>query len=628
MKPKALYLQNPKIILIPVLLAGADQADDSPNYSWQNLPSWRVLDTSFDHGFRFFRTWHAWRQDPRRSRMLHYLAFAPDSLAGTDLSKVAVHHPFMAPLVQALAQLWYGLLPGFHRFLLDQGQVTLTLCVGPSLNLLRQQRFEADAIEITQSTTHTDDASLWKIKALSRCCRRGTVLGIHAQQSSNISELRKHLNQSGFEWVGENRENANCELVCFQALYNPQWVIKNSRPNAVAKALPVGRCAVIGAGLAGASVAAALARRGWQVQVLDQAEAPAAGASGLPVGLIVPHVSGDDCGLSRLSRSGARMMLQQARSLLVQGQDWSPSGTLERHIGGTPKLPDKWPNTGQEWSELVQHKKLPQVDSKWSLGLNLKHDLWHSQAAWIKPGELVRAWLAQAGVQFQGQAKVVRLNQRADGIWDLINTNGEVLCSAERVVLANACGAAALLNTLQLERPDIAPDLRRLPTMQGMHGLLSWAMHADVTSSAFPVFPVNGSGSVVPWVPMDGGSAWYMGSSYQPASQTERSDKNNTISNLEHLQQLLPELATQLKPAFELGQLNRWKNTRCVTSDRLPVVGALQSSEQPGLWICAGVGSRGLSFSVLCAELLAARWGAEPLPVESGLARSLEALRC
>ncbi len=36
------------------------------------------------------------------------------------------------------------------------------------------------------------------------------------------------------------------------------------------------RCAVVGAGLAGAAVARALALRGWQVTVLDRAAQPAA----------------------------------------------------------------------------------------------------------------------------------------------------------------------------------------------------------------------------------------------------------------------------------------------------------------------------------------------------------------
>jgi tRNA 5-methylaminomethyl-2-thiouridine biosynthesis bifunctional protein len=39
------------------------------------------------------------------------------------------------------------------------------------------------------------------------------------------------------------------------------------------------------------------------------------------------------------------------------------------------------------------------------------------------------------------------------------------------------------------------------------------------------------------------------------------------------------------------------------------------------------MGSRGLSFSALCAELLAARLGAEPLPVEFSLSRSLDVNR-
>ena len=82
-----------------------------------------------------------------------------------------------------------------------------------------------------------------------------------------------------------------------------------------------------------------------------------------------------------------------------------------------------------------------------------------------------------------------------------------------------------------------------------------------------------------------------------------------------------------LAPQFAGGLIKAWKGTRCVTADRLPMVGPLYQADNPTLWICAGMGSRGLSFSVLCAELLAARWGAEPLPLDAGLARSLNARR-
>ena len=90
---------------------------------------------------------------------------------------------------------------------------------------------------------------------------------------------------------------------------------------------------------------------------------------------------------------------------------------------------------------------------------------------------------------------------------------------------------------------------------------------------------------------------------------------------------MLPELGHVLAPQFASGPINAWQGTCCVTADRLPMVGPLCQTEHPGLWICAGMGSRGLSFSVLCAELLAARWGAEPLPLDAGLAQALHPQR-
>ncbi|RYF72780.1 MAG: hypothetical protein EOO29_27810, partial [Comamonadaceae bacterium] len=48
---------------------------------------------------------------------------------------------------------------------------------------------------------------------------------------------------------------------------------------------------------------------------------------------------------------------------------------------------------------------------------------------------------------------------------------------------------------------------------------------------------------------------------------------------------------------------------------------------RPGLWVCTALGSRGLSFATLCAELLAARWHGEPLPVPAAWARGLDTAR-
>jgi tRNA 5-methylaminomethyl-2-thiouridine biosynthesis bifunctional protein len=584
--------------------------------AWAGQNAWRILDTGFERGLPFLNTWRAWKNDPQRPRLLHYVALTSAPPKPDELLACAAPISDLKELAQALRPQWFGLLPGFHRLTLEGGQVLLTLCVGEVTALLREQRFVADAIYL--NTPDPDGAAVlpwnsWTFKALARCCRRGTRLA----STSEAAGLHAGLTQCGFELEARQSAPATGGL---SGQFNPRWTIKHTRDPAPGHPVEPGSCAVIGAGLAGASVAATLARRGWQVRVLDQARAPAAGASGLPAGLVVPHVSGDDCTLSRLSRSGVRLMLQQARSLLRPGQDWNATGTLERHLDGSAGLPLRWSTTGQDWS----HPAPPETTT------HGKPAIWHKQAAWLKPAQLVQAWLAQPGVTFQGGARVDALRPDGDQ-WALLDAQGQVLARADRVVFANAGGALPLLETLQTTQPSLGLRLDQLPALHGVRGQLSWALHQDTAEEAFPPFPVNGAGSVIPGIPVDGAApaarAWFVGSSYQPDTQPALPEGENHAANLARLQQLLPALGQALAPRFAAGAVQAWSNTRCVSADRLPLVGPLYQADRPGLWICAGMGSRGLSFSMLCAELLAARWGAEPLPVEAGLANALNALR-
>ena len=62
---------------------------------------------------------------------------------------------------------------------------------------------------------------------------------------------------------------------------------------------------------------------------------------------------------------------------------------------------------------------------------------------------------------------------------------------------------------------------------------------------------------------------------------------------------------------------------RCTVPDRLPVVGALDATALPGLFVSTGMGARGMTLAVLCGELLAAQLEGEPLPVPLRHARAL-----
>ena len=586
--------------------------------AWGGQTQWRILETGFGLGLNFLVTWQAWKADSRRPRMLHFVSTEAFPASAEDLLRGASAHPDLLPLATQLhGQLW-GLLPGFHRLVFEGGQVLLTLCVGDAKVMLREQQFEADSVYL-DGFDPRKNPDIWDIhtmKAVARCCRPGTRIATWTV----ARDVRNALAEAGF--LVEKKPGIAPKRDNLQGQYNPGWIPKKRAADIALPARPPGKCVVIGAGLAGAAVAASLGRRGWQVTVIDAADTAAAGASSLPAGLLAPHVSPDDGMLSRLSRSGVRLALQQAGALLVEGLEWAHSGVLERDLGDVArKLPDSW-NQGRteaaaDWSQSSTMEHLRQ----WGLPASAR-GLWHARAAWIKPACLVAAWLKTPGVTWRGNAPVASLEAGVAG-WRLLDSAGSLLAQAELVVLAVGYASGALAEAL---------TGRPLP-LQPIRGQVSFGWQEACATDkspmpAFPPTPVNGHGSLIPAVPLATGLAWVAGSSYERDCAMSEIRPTDHLENLERLRVLAPEAAAKVEEAFNDQQVEGWAGIRCATPSRLPVLGRVAATASGAeVWVCTGMGSRGLTFTALCAELLAARLHAEPLPLEQRLARVMELRR-
>lgn len=315
-------------------------------------------------------------------------------------------------------------------------------------------------------------------------------------------------------------------------------------------------CTVVGAGIAGAACANSLARRGWNVTVLEAA-AETGGAPVLPVGLFAPHVSADDAIFSQVTRRGIALTIASARSLLREGEDWALTGIAERL-----------------------------EDGGWRV---------QEQAGWIKPACWIAALLRHPRI-------AVRYGERANAA----GGRGLTVIAAGWRSIALAGGGIAL---------------------QPIRGQLSWGRRAAGDDDVFPAQPRNGHGSFAPAIPHEGGAAWYCGSSFLRDETADDLRAADHAANLARLQVLAPEAAARLRPRFEAGEVQGWAGVRCASRDRLPAVGPLPGEENDGVWLCTAMGSRGLTFAVLCAELLAARLHGEPLPLEPRLARALDVNR-
>jgi tRNA 5-methylaminomethyl-2-thiouridine biosynthesis bifunctional protein len=325
---------------------------------------------------------------------------------------------------------------------------------------------------------------------------------------------------------------------------------------------------VIGAGLAGAACAQALSRRGCEVTVLSQG----GGASELPVGLLAAHLSAQDIELSQLSRIGVECTLAHARSLLSEGTDWQ-SGFLEQKLLFHPEKNARLREGAEllpDWYEAAEAHIL------------------HKRAAWIKPQALAKAWLAQPGIAVQ-EASVVALVRIQSG-WQALDAQGQIIAQAQSIIIAAGAQASGLL--AQCGHPLV---------MDNVSGSVALGATQPHTQSHM----INGNGHFIGNVSdAAGGKFWLSGATYERevyASQAEQQAASR-LANHVRLAKLLPaDLLPLIDAQFANRQVQSWQGSRCTTSDRMPIVGELER----GLYVCTAMGSRGLSFSALCAEILA-----------------------
>ena len=313
-----------------------------------------------------------------------------------------------------------------------------------------------------------------------------------------------------------------------------------------------------------------MAQRGWQVTVLDAAAEPASGASGLPVGLYAPYISADNNFTSQISAVGVQFTQQLASRLLIAGLDWQPSGVMSRKYG--------------------------------------EAEQWHADAGWIKPAALVKACLAQTNISWRGNCQVKRLVQGGD-LWTLLGSDDQVITQSDMVVIAASNQSADLLNTI-----PAAPKLN----FQAVRGQVTHGNLDNSEPAKTPTYPVNGGGSYI-----ETDTEWLIGATYDRDNLSLDASVRDQVANFERLENLAPENAARLKPAFERGLVKNWVGIRCATPDRLPIVGEIMS----GLWICTAMASRGLTFAPLCAELLAAQCRKEELPLNPRLVKALSVHR-
>lgn len=458
--------------------------------------------------------------------------------------RIAGRWPRVAGAARALADAYPDPVPGQAALRLGE-DATLVLAFGEAEPALRDARLAADAWFLDGFSPDRNPA-MWS-DGLLRLVAERSVPGATAATFTVAGAVRRGLAAAGFEvrktpGFGHKREMTRARL-------------PGEEPAPAAL-----RVAVLGAGIAGASAAWHLRRRGAAVTVFDPA-GPAAGASGNPVGLVTPRLEAQDSPVARLYRDAyayaARLYAAEASAAIL-----SHGAELRVEAGRRDKLLSL---------------------SLWSEGalVACEGGLLAPGALCIDPAAAVRSLLASV------QAVRARPTLTpAGGRWRASADGASWPCDA--VVIASGPAARAL-------------DLG-VPVLRASRGQI------DLFAARPPARIVSGDGYVAP-----AGNRLAAGATYGPADPgaVPAPDEAGSRANA--------EVAARLTGASPGASVAARAALRAVTPDRHPLFGGVAGFDGagggPSLLVLGGLGSRGLSTAPLLGLAAAALLAGDPSPL-------------
>ncbi|REG82974.1 bifunctional tRNA (5-methylaminomethyl-2-thiouridine)(34)-methyltransferase MnmD/FAD-dependent 5-carboxymethylaminomethyl-2-thiouridine(34) oxidoreductase MnmC [Marinomonas pollencensis] len=586
-----------------------------------------IAETGFGTGLNFLCAWQAFIEDAPTNASLHFISVEKFPLDKAALENALKMWPSLQPYSQALIAHYPELSHGLHRLELAQGRIQLTLWFGEAEEGFAALNADVDAWFL-DGFAPSKNPEMWSpslFQHIHRLSHQGTSFATFT--AAGI--VRRGLQEVGFEvrkvkGFGHKREMAIGELTQQSQSFSERmsqgkaWF--NVRPNKTAESpSTTPEVLVVGAGLAGATTAFALAQQGVKVTVWEQGDSIACKASGNPQGMLYPKLASQDTPINRFYLSAYLYASRLYSQLDDQAVFWQQCGLEQRPTNAKEQ---------QRFTQLLNNKLYPesivrQYDDSGSLFLPL--------SGWVVLTELCQKLLNHPQIKVSLRTRLSALEKVKQGPHRWLASHQSQQQHFSHVVICTANDTHDL---------DFLPSTPAYPIRGQVSYLPLDAAQQACTSKNQPLAKLSPThvlcqaGYVSP--PLK--DTLHFGATYDIRDSDESVRAESQQRNLRILEELL-HLPKETLPEEQCGGRVSF---RCAIPDYAPMVGPIASPselqshyarlsknakwqshqthvDQEGLFINIGHGSRGLVSTPLTGHYLANLITNTPSPLEQSI---------
>ncbi|MBA8666622.1 bifunctional tRNA (5-methylaminomethyl-2-thiouridine)(34)-methyltransferase MnmD/FAD-dependent 5-carboxymethylaminomethyl-2-thiouridine(34) oxidoreductase MnmC [Holosporaceae bacterium 'Namur'] len=547
---------------------------------FQEQNNFKIVELGFGTGLNFLATLNCWKQYYRAGKKLSYIGIERFPLSSKQIFQALSQWPELEH--KLLLKNYPTKHRGIFEIKMPEWAIELTLIFDDVNNALKHNLNSVDAWFL-DGFAPSKNPDMWSECIFKKMAEYSNESATFATFTA-ASMVRKSLEKAGFNVLKHKGFGRKRDMLIGNIRSNPINYPNHCNIITEKKAI------VIGAGIAGASAAYSLNKRGWEVAVYEKENDIASWASGNDFGILYPRIEAIWNNITEFYYRAFEHLLY------ILKQD-----TLGKIFGfnqcGLLILPQKEEELGR-FEKINLHnreqyvKLISSLEASDIAGITINTPcLYLPRSGMLSIPKLCKFMLSQERIQVRTNTEITELKFE-NNRWHIFS-HGSLIDRAETLIIANSYAVETLFPLQSAQIQEIRGQVTYLPEMKSeLKSVLCYGGYMTPSRNGYH----------------------HLGATFDKHFFSLEMNLESTYKNLAQLNKFLPGF---IDHDINAEELKGRAGIRCYSKDKLPLIGLCPNPEfystknngqhpyLKGLYLSICHGSRGALSGVLGGEIIA-----------------------